>query len=215
MPRATFSKNQKVQTKGFTLVELLVVMAIIAFLTVGSFAGLTFGLRQARDTQRKQMVDTLNTAFNAYYSDYNQYPSLKTDSWMRSVIVSQPAGVNIHKAENAFSGPTRTGDGLTTQKGTLGIADYLEGTFNWGPIDKTRADGFLAYYFKITSNSTFNQSSFTADSFSVCTVLENKNGGNVARPQGIGLTVPIGTKDCYCLGGDYQQYGCNGMSYIQ
>lgn len=191
------------KTKGFTLVELLVVMAIIAFLTVGSFAGLTFGLRQARDTQRKQMVDTLNTAVNAYYSDFNEFPSPGSTAWMSGTATLG----SVYKANNAFKGPSSTGDGLTSKTGKAGIADYLDGTFNWGPIDKTTADSFIGYYYNLPTGST------KANSYGICISLENKNGGNAARVTAFG-TSPAGTKDCYCLGNDTSTFACNGVNAL-
>lgn len=63
--------------KGFTLVELLVVMAVIGTLTAGLVvvvnpAGM---LSKARDAERKSDLTQLQRALEAYYDDYNEYPS--------------------------------------------------------------------------------------------------------------------------------------------
>lgn len=59
---------------GFTLIEILVVMAIIGILVtlgVGSFRGSQI---KARDGRRKSDLKQVTTALEAYYNDYGQYP---------------------------------------------------------------------------------------------------------------------------------------------
>lgn len=61
--------------KGFTLVELLVVMSIIgvlAALAVGSFR--TAQMR-GRDATRKSDLKQISNALELFYADYNRYPS--------------------------------------------------------------------------------------------------------------------------------------------
>ncbi len=65
---------KKSSQKAFTLLELLVVMAIMALL-VG--LGLrTFGSVQqkSRDNKRKQDLQNLSKALELYYNDYQRYP---------------------------------------------------------------------------------------------------------------------------------------------
>ena len=62
--------------KAFTLVELLVVMAIIgvlASLAVGSFR--TAQMR-GRDAQRKSDLKQISHALELFYSDYHKYPNV-------------------------------------------------------------------------------------------------------------------------------------------
>ena len=64
-------------SKGFTLVELLVVVAIIAILAVAAFIAINpiTQLYKARDAQRKQDFSQIRSALDAYYNDNNCYPS--------------------------------------------------------------------------------------------------------------------------------------------
>lgn len=63
-------KNMQ-KNKGFTLVELLVVIGILAVLTAVVLVAVNPGrqLAQARDTQRRADVNTIITAITAYMAD--------------------------------------------------------------------------------------------------------------------------------------------------
>lgn len=60
--------------KGFTMIELLVVIAIIGILVavgVASFSGMQ---KSSRESRRRQDIMSIQTAFEAYYSENNKYP---------------------------------------------------------------------------------------------------------------------------------------------
>lgn len=62
------------KTKGFTLIEILVVMAIIgilAGLTLTAFVG---SRKTARDGKRKADLEQIRSALEMCYSDDNRYP---------------------------------------------------------------------------------------------------------------------------------------------
>lgn len=183
--------------KAFTLVELLVVMAIISFLSVGAFAGLSFGLRQARDVQKKKIVDLAHTAMQAYYSDYGSYPKCNgTES-----TSGMPTGWAYCPGAFPFNG---TGGYLITNTGSstpTGIKDYLEG--EW-PTQNSNAnpgqtDGYLRYYVSSGTGAKLK--------FAVCITVENKNSNSNIIRKG---SSPA-TKDCYCAGTEYADVACTGM----
>lgn len=60
---------------AFTLVELLVSMAIIAVLIGMSIFGIAIAQRVLRDNQRRAAVQDVVAALNAYYSSNSRYPS--------------------------------------------------------------------------------------------------------------------------------------------
>ncbi|MCX6726097.1 MAG: prepilin-type N-terminal cleavage/methylation domain-containing protein [Candidatus Shapirobacteria bacterium] len=67
-------KEKRNIQRGFTLVELLVVMAILGLLAtigLGSFMSTQI---KGRDSQRKSDLGQIQKALEMYYNDYGQYP---------------------------------------------------------------------------------------------------------------------------------------------
>lgn len=60
---------------GFTLVEVLIVIAIIGMLSSIVMANIDNARSKARDTKRKQDMSAIQTALEIYYVDNNSYPS--------------------------------------------------------------------------------------------------------------------------------------------
>jgi prepilin-type N-terminal cleavage/methylation domain-containing protein len=66
----------KAQQKGFTIVELLIVIAVIgilAALVLNTFVGVQ---ARARDTDRQNDINTIATQLEVYYNDEGKYPTL-------------------------------------------------------------------------------------------------------------------------------------------
>ena len=63
---------------GFTLVELLVVMAIISILAVISLANFRTSQIKARDAERKNDLRQIANALEAYMSDHATYPAVSS-----------------------------------------------------------------------------------------------------------------------------------------
>ena len=77
------NKNKK---NGFSLVELLVVMFIIAILTGVLLPNLMGARQKAKDAQRIGDADAMKEALRMYYNDNQSYP--EDDSTMRDVLPS-------------------------------------------------------------------------------------------------------------------------------
>lgn len=63
------------KSKAFTLIELMVAMGIIAVLITMSIFGITIVQRSLRNTQRRDTLESIKLALEAYYNDFGSYPS--------------------------------------------------------------------------------------------------------------------------------------------
>lgn len=60
--------------RAFTLLELLVAMAIMAILTVIGLVSFGTVREKARDSKRKEHIQSVSKAFELYYNDTGHYP---------------------------------------------------------------------------------------------------------------------------------------------
>ena len=67
--------KSQMSKRGFTLVELLVVISIIGILATLVMANLNSARSRARDAQRKSDVRSIATALRLYFNDKGYYPS--------------------------------------------------------------------------------------------------------------------------------------------
>jgi prepilin-type N-terminal cleavage/methylation domain-containing protein len=61
--------------KGFTLIELVVVMAIIAILSVLVIGAITVARRTSTETANRGTAKSIQTGLEAYYAKNKQYPA--------------------------------------------------------------------------------------------------------------------------------------------
>jgi len=64
----------KGKEKGFTLIELVVVVAILGVLIAMAISGITSQMSKARDIQRKSDLKSIKTSLALYYNVWGQYP---------------------------------------------------------------------------------------------------------------------------------------------
>ncbi len=61
-------------SRAFTLIELIVVVAIISLLSTVILASLSVARRSARDVERISSLREMQTALELYYSEFKEYP---------------------------------------------------------------------------------------------------------------------------------------------
>jgi len=73
-PRPPLYNELMTTKKAFTLIELMIVVAIIAILTLLAITNWHQQINRAKDAQRKKDLNRLKIAFEDYYNDHQCYP---------------------------------------------------------------------------------------------------------------------------------------------
>jgi prepilin-type N-terminal cleavage/methylation domain-containing protein len=126
---------KKTVQRGFTIVELLIVIVVIgilAALVLNTFSGVQ---RRARDTERQTDVNSVATQLEVYFNDKGQYPTLanlQSDAW---------ATANLKGIDpNALKAPNRTANSITNQTTTAGLGGRAANSqYGYVPVNSAGA----------------------------------------------------------------------------
>jgi prepilin-type N-terminal cleavage/methylation domain-containing protein len=83
----------KQRSRGFTLVELLIVIAIILVLAALGFGGAQAVLTKARNTKSLVAANNIELSVNAFYDEYGMFPVQNLSP--APLITNQGEGVNL------------------------------------------------------------------------------------------------------------------------
>ena len=78
---------------GFTLIEIIIVMAIIAAITATVWGNFFTSITKGRDSRRKQDLQSVARALEIYYNDHTAYPSPPLPNWGESFVNEENSAV--------------------------------------------------------------------------------------------------------------------------
>lgn len=199
------SPHMKQTTKGFTLIELIVTIAILAVLVGIVVVAINPAeqLQRARDTKRVSDLDALVSAFNLYMAQATATINLTADA-TANARCTNGAGVSTIFASAANTLATTTGFTATTATTlqTVGASTAwaparLDQTPGGSPIavlplDPTNNSSFFYLYVCDAADKRYEftarlESSYFKDELD----LDGKDGGNSATTYEVGSKVTI------------------------
>jgi general secretion pathway protein G len=153
--------------KGFSLIELLVAIAIIAVLMALAVPNYLGARERARDSKKKSELSQLKTALRLYYNDYQRYPA-----------AVKPADLQ----GRGTIGGCKVG-------GTSACPCKVD-SFDFATSSDAGCDSVLTIYMKrFPANMTFGNNvdhygvSGTGEDFCIVTPLENISDADIATSQ--------------------------------
>lgn len=150
--------NQKI-SKAFTLIELLIVIAVIGILVAVILPNLIGMRERAQDTKKKNDLVQIKNALRMYYNDYNAYPQ----DHGGQICCDVPTGCDtICNSALTVAGQTYTKDLPTTFDFSYSQTYSGEGFLLTVELDNISDQDIL------TSQERCNFSTQTATTFVVC-----------------------------------------------
>jgi len=122
--------------KGFTLVEMLVVIAVITILSTIIFASFSESKMKARDTARSSDIEQLKAALQVYAVTYGSYPTSLNALVTAGLIQSVPtdplnSGVNVYTYQNSCATPNVTNNTQYYRLWTIGEREQGATASGW------------------------------------------------------------------------------------
>lgn len=75
------SISRRVNDRGFTLMELLIAIAILGILATVGMGSYFSSLKKGRDARRKAALEQVQRALEMYYNDHGRYPDPDSLPW--------------------------------------------------------------------------------------------------------------------------------------
>lgn len=100
--------------KGFTLVEMLIVMGILSVLMGIGVSVARFAVQRANNIQHQSAVDQMYQAFQSYYTDNREYPRYSDDQQAGSLPGSFEEALDVGGALDVYVDAAFDGGAPTT-----------------------------------------------------------------------------------------------------
>ena len=122
--------GRRKQDAGFTLVELMIVMAIIGVLAVVAIPGFESSMRRAREAVLKEDLHVMRAAIDSYTMDKQKAPQALSDLVQEGYLRAIPEDPTTHSKDTWV---TDTGDAVhSIDQSDSGIDDVHSGSAEIG-----------------------------------------------------------------------------------
>ncbi|TXG76519.1 prepilin-type N-terminal cleavage/methylation domain-containing protein [Candidatus Dojkabacteria bacterium] len=134
-------KTLPVNQKGFTLVELLVVIGILGILMVGALVALNpLGrFNQAKDATARGTIDQVSAAIQSYYAANQTYPTNIAAMVTSGDLQTTPTGPNGSALVYSVNGSTGAAVGFTMVSSASGAVFCWKSNGNVGAVPNSAA----------------------------------------------------------------------------
>jgi general secretion pathway protein G len=105
-PRPRSGRGQGVRARGFTLIELMVVMVLIALLLTIAVPRYFSTIDTGKDRVQRQNISAIRDAIDKYYGDLTKYPETLQDLVDKKYLRSIPVDPITGKSDWAVIPPT-------------------------------------------------------------------------------------------------------------
>jgi len=160
--------------KGFTLIELMIVVVILGILMSSVLPKLTGAQARARDTARVADLGNVAAALQVYYDDYGEFPG-----------------------SNAGGPAANQGNGYCLD-GTDAVSTAISGYLKGKQIPKDPSKGANGYLCGTTGffwYQPLTKSSVVKNSYALCSDMETFQKANTITGTGAGFTTQDGSND--------------------
>ena len=105
-------RNKRQGQKGFTLIELMIVIAIIGILAAIAIPNFVSYRKRSYDTAAQSDLKNLMTAQEAYYVDYSKYLPIDADT-TGTVSFGDTDATDAYLSDKVYVGGTGDADGYS------------------------------------------------------------------------------------------------------
>lgn len=158
----------KNKSKGFTIVELLIVIVIIAILATLVIVTFTGIQAKARDSQRQTDINAVDSHLEAFYAEYGYYPTYK-DLTTASFLSTYMKGLDAQALVDPSGNGLQTLSTASTVPSNHGYGYYVSGASDCAPATASDPTGAVATNngcdtFTLTANLEGSSTPFTKSS---------------------------------------------------
>jgi len=137
----------KIRERGFTLIEMLIVLSLTAVIIAIAVSGIIFANLQSRDQADKADLVQVDQAAKEYYSEHGTYPYMPCPN-------GDPGFDNTGSLQNVFPTGSPTDHAITDFNAAVALLQAANQLTNVGYCSNTSATNASTAYFLVLKTNT-------------------------------------------------------------